>query len=145
MGKVEKGGLGGNWSGGRLLGGQLSGLSVQCSVRCGGAGGGGVTSTCLFHFRGRKVKWSLKTIRRRVDCSTTNEHNRLTSGELLSNDGERLASSTASHGLVTTGRYLFIPFLKTKVKWVRRKIGRAKNCIRQTRLKYLLQIAFETN
>ena len=52
---------------------------------------------------------------RRANCSQTT--------------GERLDSSTASHGLVTSGHYLFIPFLKTKVKWVRRKIGQAKNCI----------------
>ena len=49
------------------------------------------------------------TDERRANCSQTT--------------GERLASSTASHGLVLSGHYIFIPFLKTKVKSVRRKIG----------------------
>ena len=31
-----------------------------------------------------------------------------------------------------TGRYLFIPFLKTKFKWVRQKTGPAKNYIKET-------------
>ena len=31
-----------------------------------------------------------------------------------------------------TRLYLFIPFLKMKVKWVRQKIGRAENCIKET-------------
>ena len=64
----------------------------------------------------------------KYNLHTINKHNRLTSGELLSND--RLASSAAGHGLVTSGHYLFIPFLKTKVKWVRQKIGKVKNCIK---------------
>ena len=51
--------------------------------------------------------------------------------------GERLASSKASHGLVTSGHYLFIPFLKTKVKWVRRKIGQAENCIKDQQDSYI--------
>ena len=34
---------------------------------------------------------------------------------------------------------LFIPFLRTKIKCVRRKIGQEKNCIRPTGLIYLLQ------
>ena len=34
--------------------------------------------------------------------------------------------------LMQTGRCLFIPFLKTKIKWVRRQIGQAKNCIKET-------------
>ena len=43
---------------------------------------------------------------------TNGKHNRLTSGELLSNDRRAVGFVTASHGLVTSGRYIFIPFLK---------------------------------
>ena len=47
-------------------------------------------------------EWIWKTISENPiqQIERTVKNNRLTSGELLSNDGERLASSVARHGLV---------------------------------------------